>query len=1062
MPVGVKPKARMGAPVLPPFVGGTLDGYTAPAESQRGGGVGSTNGRSGGGGYKLSKDVVKATVLGQLRSYYAHIFDTKVSSAGTSWQMRCPFHDDKSPSLSVSKEHGGFACQTGGCGEKGDIFKAWMKIRGVDFGTALRQIAEWAGDPAAFPRRTLKEAEYKGGTVEIKDRKTLSQLASAQKTIMRNEQALNHLRDHYGITKESIVRFKLGFDTTSRRLWIPIYHRGKLCGIRKHDILRAHCVWTVGERPTKDLPDGGPDFRLTTDKPTSEEIEEEGWKAYWGSDLCRSAKKYGGRSRRTGGKVIGVRGHNSLTLYPSATLGAKKIDLDEVRPSDDGWLCLTGGELKAIFLNQNSIPSVAFTAGEGKFTVEWLRKFTGMDIDVCMDADEAGVVAADKLSKEVAKYARQVRVVHLPHGDANDYYRDKGWVFDDWWDLPRTVVKDSSKRESVTIPFSGIREAENVGKEVQFRSIVAGSGDTPWFVPSRMKAVCKKGAAERIPACEKCKLASVGFEMETIVPAEDLIEIRSKGPKRQIKYLTEVIAGVPDRCPHPEIKTESTRIAEIGLVKDVDTVSDWTEDDAGNWFVQKVYYVDKGEIPENEPVQCFGKIIADPNDSRATMVLRRMEKVRRAYESGKVTAKTHAFLNSLPGADQNDAEDMANRLGWFAEEFEERICHIYEQRTLLLGSLLLWFMPLRFTLFGKPNEKINAEVLLVGDTRAGKTSSGRAMLRHFRAGRFVQCEGATFAGLVGGSGEQGNKKFFTWGVLPSQDGGFVLMDEIDDIVRSGVFGQLTSIRSDGMATRVIAGGMRQARARLRMLMASNPLGNRRMRSYSSTMYAINELLKTPQDVARYEYAIGVYRPDDPAIYNRMPSNLPPEYTSQMAAEHVRWAWRQKPSIDGAVAERVMEVATELNEKYKELVLLTASEARWKVARIAAGIAALCFSEKNGNVVVTPAHASLAGTFLEMIYGSHEFAYDKFMKNEKVDSEKLRKFIKRLGSAGLNYMYDNDSFNTDMIDTLVDGISNRREFMRVMTMEHKCLKKSRSGYVKTQGFKDLLDELRREA
>lgn len=1011
------------------------------------------------GGYRFDKDVVKAAVLDQLKAYYQHVFDTKVTSAGSSWQMRCPFHDDNTPSLSVSKEHGGFACQAAGCLEKGDIFKAWMKAKGVDFATAIRQIAEWVGDPAAFPKRTLKDAEQKGGTVEIRDEKTLRALASAQRKIMSHADVLDTLRDRYGVTKESIVRFKLGWDSTSRRLWIPVYHKGKLCAIRKHDILRSHCVWTIGERPTKELPDGGPDFRLTTEQPSEDAIKQFGWSAYWGNDLCRNAKKYGGKGRRVGGKVIGVRGHNSLTLYPSATLGAKKIDLDEVRPADDSWLCLTGGELKAIFLNQNQIPAVTFTGGEGNFTRAWLRKFTGLDVDVCMDGDDAGVIGAQKVAEELAKYARQVRIVHLPEGmDVNDYYRSKEWSFDDWWDLPRTVVKDSSKRESKVIKFAEVREPEHVGEEVQFRAIVAGSGDTPWFVPDRMKAVCKKGAVERIPSCEKCKLASVGFELETVIPAEDLIEIRSKGPRRQEKYLMEVVAGVPDRCPHPELTTKSMRISEIGLVKDVDQLQEWNEEDQGNWFVQKVYYVDNGDIPENEPVHCFGKIIADPTDSRATMILRRMEKVRRAYESGKVSAKTHAFLHSLPGEDQNDAESMADRLGWFAEEFEQHICHIYEQRTLLLGSLLLWFMPLRFTLFGKPNEKISSEVLLVGDTRAGKTSSGRAMLKHFRAGRFVQCEGATFAGLVGGSGEHGAKKFFTWGVLPSQDGGFVLMDEIDDIVKSGVFGQLTSIRSDGVATRVIAGGMRQAQARLRMLMASNPLGNRRMRSYSSTMYAINELLKSPQDVARYEYAIGVYRPDDPAIYNVHPSEQPPVYTSEIAAEHVRWAWRQRPIIDGKTAERVMEVATNLNKKYRELVLLTASEARWKVARIASGIAALCFSQKDGNVVVTPGHVDLAGTFLEMIYGSDDFAYDKFTKNEKVDGERLRKFLKKLGRSGLRYLIDNDSFNTDMIDTLVDGIATRREFMRVMTMEFKCLKKSRSGYIKTQGFKDLLDDV----
>lgn len=55
----------------------------------------------------------------------------------------CPFHDDRHPSLSVNVETGLFNCFS--CGEGGDVFKFYMKLHGVDFPTALRDIGGMTG-----------------------------------------------------------------------------------------------------------------------------------------------------------------------------------------------------------------------------------------------------------------------------------------------------------------------------------------------------------------------------------------------------------------------------------------------------------------------------------------------------------------------------------------------------------------------------------------------------------------------------------------------------------------------------------------------------------------------------------------------------------------------------------------------------------------------------------------------------------------------------------------------------------------------------------------------------
>ena len=119
----------------------------------------------------------------------------------------CPFHNEKTPSFSVSEDKGFYHCF--GCGEHGDIISFVMKSENVDFKTAIRELAEMAG---------LKVPEYKPRDPEqIAREESYVGITDRAATVFEQKlfdpigaHALEYVRRR-GFTDDMIKKYRIGY-----------------------------------------------------------------------------------------------------------------------------------------------------------------------------------------------------------------------------------------------------------------------------------------------------------------------------------------------------------------------------------------------------------------------------------------------------------------------------------------------------------------------------------------------------------------------------------------------------------------------------------------------------------------------------------------------------------------------------------------------------------------------------------------------------------------------------------------------------------------------------------
>ncbi|UCB43958.1 MAG: DNA primase [Dehalococcoidales bacterium] len=135
-----------------------------------------------------------------------------LTKAGRNFKARCPFHEERTPSFFVFPERQSWHC-FGACGTGGDVFSFVMKQQGMDFGEALRLLAQQAGVtvPSRIERDTRKD-----------ERERLYQVNEATAKFFQDQllhsttaaKAQDYLSGR-AFTTDTVSAFQLGFSPDS-------------------------------------------------------------------------------------------------------------------------------------------------------------------------------------------------------------------------------------------------------------------------------------------------------------------------------------------------------------------------------------------------------------------------------------------------------------------------------------------------------------------------------------------------------------------------------------------------------------------------------------------------------------------------------------------------------------------------------------------------------------------------------------------------------------------------------------------------------------------------------
>lgn len=669
--------------------------------------------------------------------------------------------------------------------------------------------------------------------------------------------------------------------------------------------------------------------------------------------------------------------------------GDARLFLPDVLRTTD-WVVLAEGELDTLVLSQEGFPAVSGTGGSGVFKPEWAEGFTDKTVYVAYDADDAGEKGAVKVANALRNFASAVYRVRLPEPgtDVTDFFA-AGGTGDEFEELINQANKSGPRISKVIsdTPKSGMRLSllESMSDKAQGEPIelvvsVTGKQQEPFTAPRRVIAACdmSKGAP-----CEVCPLMARNGEMEIVTQPHDtrlmeFVDVSSTAQHRLLRMMTGARCADRVQFEVPEL----WRVEELAVQASVDERVDEAEDRPTR---RTVWSVGTYATNTNEKVRLIGTNVPDPKSGVLKFHSWQNNKVDLDIDKFALTPDIREQLQVFRPEDGQTALDKCLDI---AGDMSRNVTMIIGRDLLHVGMDLVFHSPIAFRVNGQDVDKGWLEMMVIGDTRTGKSEIASRLMAHYASGRMISCEGVTFAGLIGGVQQINNRWHMTWGIIPMQDRRLVILDEVSGMGEQNIIERMSSVRSGGVA-QITKIQTESTSARTRLIWISNPQNGMFLaENRQGGVGALQTVVRNKEDVARFDFVMAAASGDvSPTEINRTHQPGPPGHDTESCELLVKWTWslgRDSVRISSGAVSSASRAAVALGERYSPFPpLIQAANARFKILRIAAAIAARTFSADNsGHLHVTRDHVRDAVQFLDLAYGQDSLGYGRISDEER--------------------------------------------------------------------------------
>ena len=322
----------------------------------------------------------------------------KLQRKGSSYFGLCPFHNEKSPSFSVSPSKQMYYCF--GCGAGGNVFTFLMEYENYSFMEALRVLADRAGiqlPQQEYSQEAKEQADLKATLLEVN--KLAAKYYYYQLRRENGAQGMAYLKGRE-LSEETINRFGLGYsDKFSNDLYRYLKSKNY-----SDEILRQSGLFNVDER------------RGMYDK-------------FW-NRVIFPIMDVNNRVIGFGGRVMGDAKPKYLNSPETKIFDKSRnlYGLNIARTSRKKNLIICEGYMDVISMHQAGFNNAVASLGTALTSQQasLLKRYTD-EVLIIYDSDEAGVKAALRAIPMLKTAGLATKVINLkPYKDPDEFIKNMG------------------------------------------------------------------------------------------------------------------------------------------------------------------------------------------------------------------------------------------------------------------------------------------------------------------------------------------------------------------------------------------------------------------------------------------------------------------------------------------------------------------------------------------------------------------------------------------------------------------------------------------------------------